>query len=48
MLKNKKVQELFIEFGFQQADEICDIYKEFNVEIRKDLNKNDRMARIVF
>ena len=48
VLKIKKVQELYIEFGFQQAEEIKDIYNEFKVEIRKDINKNDRMARIIF
>ena len=44
----KKVRELYIEFGFQQAEDIKQIYKDFDVEIRKDINKLDRMARIKF
>lgn len=48
VLPNKKVRELYIEFGFQQANEIKEIFKDYEVEIRKDLNRNDRMARIKF
>ncbi|MBQ9730627.1 MAG: peptide chain release factor N(5)-glutamine methyltransferase [Bacilli bacterium] len=48
ILPIKKVRELYIEFGFQQAENIKEIYKKYDVEIRKDLNKLDRMARIIF
>lgn len=47
-LPNKKVRELYIEFGFKQAKDIIDIFSDYQVEIRKDLNKLDRMARIIF
>lgn len=48
ILPIKKVRELYIEFGFQQANDIKQIYQDFDVEIRKDINKLDRMARIKF
>ena len=48
LLPIKKVPELFVEFGFQQANEIKEIFNEYDIEIRKDINGLDRMARIIF
>ncbi len=37
---------LLLEFGFDQAEEIKNIFSEFSVEIIKDINGKDRIAKI--
>lgn len=44
----RNIKELFIEFGYKQAKDIKEIFHDYKIEIKKDLNKNDRMARITF
>lgn len=47
-LINKNIPTLFIEYGYDQKQKIIDIYKKYHIELKKDINKNDRMARIKF
>lgn len=44
----RNVLELYIEYGYKQKQDILNIYSSSNVETKKDLNKNDRIARIIF
>lgn len=44
----RHISTLFIEYGYDQKQKIVDIYKKYHIELKKDINKNDRMARIEF